>query len=253
MKLKIAGQLTRELGSGREGRRKLRYALIDHLARRWGFRAYALNTEWFKNEEFLDVWSDFPEPLNAIQDRRFNLYNLAKAFSRVPGDLAECGVRFGRCSHLMLAATRPIGKHLHGFDSFEGLSEPGRQDRVRVGAQWQWAKHNLSSPEERAKRNLVSDEGRYTLYKGWIPKRFCEVADRTFSFVHVDVDLYQPTRHSYEFFWPRLSPGGAIVCDDYGSVNCPGARKAVDEFVASVGEQVAELATGQALLVKGCG
>jgi hypothetical protein len=32
------------------------------------------------------------------------------------------------------------------------------------------------------------------LNKGWIPARPEEVAARRFSFVHVDFDLYQPTR-----------------------------------------------------------
>ena len=36
----------------------------------------------------------------------------------------------------------------------------------------------------------------FTLMKGWIPTRFQEVADRHFAFVHIDVDLYEPTRDS---------------------------------------------------------
>jgi hypothetical protein len=66
---------------------------------------------------------------------------------------------------------------------------------------------------------------------GWIPARFDEVGDRAFAFVHVDVDLYQPTRDSLEFFFPRLAAGGALVVDDYNWARFPGARTAVDEFV----------------------
>lgn len=252
MKIGTARQLMREFAAGSDGRRKVRYAMVDRLARRWGFRTYALNSDWFRLGAFKDAWRGFPEQLNTIHDRRFNLFSLAKAFSHIPGDLAECGVRFGRGSHLMLVANGGAEKHLHGFDSFEGLSEPGLQDGAQSGAQWQWAKHDLSSPEQRATQNLAQHKGRFTLYKGWIPERFSAVASRTFSFVHVDVDLYEPTKESYEFFWPRLSPGGAILCDDYGSLNCPGARKAADEFAASVSQQVAELTTGQGLLIKAC-
>lgn len=220
------------------------YAFLNRLARRWGYRLYAPNTNWFEHGDFKAAWAGFPDPANTIHDRRFNLWNLAKAFAHIPGDLAECGVFRGRGCHLMLSANP--GKFLHGFDSFDGLSEPAPQDGAT------WTKHTFATPEDLAARNLSHFDGRFTLYKGWIPERFSEVEDRRFSFVHVDVDLYEPTGDAFAFFWPRLNAGGAIVCDDYGSINCPGARKAVDEFAASVGQQAAELATGQSVLVKPC-
>ena len=68
------------------------------------------------------------------------------------------------------------------------------------------------------------------LYKGWIPDRFKEVENRKFQFVHIDVDLYQPTLDALEFFYPRLVSGGVIVCDDYNLTMFPGAKQAWDEF-----------------------
>ena len=67
-------------------------------------------------------------------------------------------------------------------------------------------------------------------YKGWIPERFAEVKNLKFSFVHIDVDLYEPTTQTLEFFFPRLVNGGFIVCDDYNSLDFNGARKAWDNF-----------------------
>src|SRR5688572_31529904 len=49
-----------------------------------------------------------------------------------------------------------------------------------------------------------------------------------------DVDVYQPTRDSLEYFYPRLVTGGILVCDDYG---WPGARKAVDDFRPACGSR----------------
>jgi hypothetical protein len=91
-------------------------------------------------------------------------------------------------------------------------------------------------------------QGRF--YPGWIPERFNEAAACRFCFVHIDVDLYQPTRDSLEFFYPRMSPGGMIVCDDYGYVNCPGAKQACDELAADWPERWLHLPTGQGLLIK---
>ena len=62
-------------------------------------------------------------------------------------------------------------------------------------------------------------------------EKFNEVSDKAFSFVHIDVDLYQPTIDSLEFFWKKLVDGGFIVVDDYGSSQFPGAGIAVDEFL----------------------
>ena len=54
-------------------------------------------------------------------------------------------------------------------------------------------------------------------------------ADINFSFVSLDVDLYQPTLCGLKFFYPRMSKGGVIMVHDYGSPWL-GVALAVDEF-----------------------
>ena len=73
-----------------------------------------------------------------------------------------------------------------------------------------------------------------------------------FSFVHIDVDLYEPTHDSLSFFYERLVPGGIIVCDDYGSEACPGAYKACNDFIADKPEEIVHLTGGQGVIVKSC-
>jgi len=90
-----------------------------------------------------------------------------------------------------------------------------------------------------------------SLLAGWIPERFPAVADRRFAFVHIDVDLYEPTRDSLAFFYPRMSAGGIVVCDDYGFTSCPGATRAVDEYLADRPEKMIALSCGGGFLVKG--
>ena len=67
-------------------------------------------------------------------------------------------------------------------------------------------------------------------HKGWIPKKFHEVENIKFSFVHIDLDFYNPIRESINFFADRLSVGGVMLFDDYGQLTTSGAKKAVDEF-----------------------
>ena len=48
------------------------------------------------------------------------------------------------------------------------------------------------------------------------------------SLLHIDVDLYEPTKHILERLYDKVAKGGIIIFDDYGSF--AGANKAVDDF-----------------------
>ena len=84
-------------------------------------------------------------------------------------------------------------------------------------------------------------------FPGWIPQAFPDETVSRYRFVHVDVDLYQPTRDSIEYFYPRLVPGGIIVSDDY---SWPGARKAIEEFCTGSGVEFKTTPHTQAYIVR---
>jgi hypothetical protein len=211
---------------------------------------YNKNLFWFKDPEFLEVWRRCAGPDAAVHDRKYTLYYLAKATRSVAGDSAECGVYQGASSRIILDANSGLAKRHHMFDSFEGLSEPDDDlDSPNDERVFRWQKYDLAVPE-RALRERFIDYDDVKIWKGWIPERFDEVEDRNFSLVHIDVDLYQPTFESMSFFYPRINPGGLIVCDDYGFTSCPGASKAVDEFLKDKPEVMVSLTTGQGFMIK---
>lgn len=177
-------------------------------------------------------------------DRKFTLWNLSKLALSIPGDTVECGAFAGASSYFICKRIVGNGRSHHIFDSFSGLSEPDNRDGNY------WMKQDFLSPEENLKNNLRSFNF-VKIYKGWIPERFNEVDQNVFSFIHVDVDLYQPTIETLKFFYPRLSKGGVILADDYGFRTCPGARKAMDDFFKDLPEKIIELPTGQAFVIKG--
>jgi O-methyltransferase len=228
-----------------------KFAVLSALVGRAGLRMYNRHLLWFSDEAFLAVWRRFPEATRAVPDRRFVLLSAAESVRNLPGDTVECGAYRGAGSFLILASQTQIpGKMHHVFDSFEGLSEPdARDDPSKHRTAFLWNKHDLAVGEDVVGRNL-SEFDRFRLYRGWIPSRFAEVAERRFCFVHIDVDLYQPTYDSLEFFYPRMVPGGIIVCDDYGFSTCPGANSAFGDFLTGKPEAVIHLTTGQGLLVK---
>jgi O-methyltransferase len=198
---------------------------------------------WFDDEEFLATFDRVcPGGNRSSAERKFFLRSLLSLLDDVPGDTAECGVWTGGSSWFICKNFEGTGRTHHGFDSFDGLSEPDQHDGEY------WRPGDLSTPEAAARQTLQGFS--FMLYEGWIPERFDEVADTTFCFVHVDVDLYQPTRDSIEFFYPRVAPGGIMLFDDYGSRLCPGARRAVDDAMAERPEPLVHVPTMQAFIVK---
>lgn len=199
---------------------------------------------WWQDEDFNAYLRRFDELDSNNSDRRYSVSQLLRLTAGVEGDTAEVGVYKGAMSWLILRANGPRRRH-HIFDSFEGLSTPASVDGDH------WAPGELACAEDVVHHNLAEFKGFFNTYKGWVPERFAEVADRQFSFVHIDVDLYEPTRDSIEFFYPRLSPGGILVCDDYNCTTCPGAIKAVDEYLADRPEKMIGLSGGGGYIIKG--
>jgi O-methyltransferase len=220
-----------------------RYRLAERVAR--CFSPDCVLSEygrsWPRDAEFARALEPFEGRGNRrALDRKWMLRELLKLARPVAGDTAECGTWRGGSSWLI---SKGLGRTHHAFDSFEGIPGPGPRDGSH------FTKGDLAESEESFRARMADVPG-LRVYKGWIPSRFGEVADRRFSFVHVDVDLEQPTRDSIEFFYPRLNPGGILLLDDYGFFICPGARAAIDTFFRDKPEPVLEIPTGQGLVIK---
>lgn len=162
----------------------------------------------------------------------------ASAFARHPSlEAAECGCFRGHSTYMIATLMREakVAGALHVFDSFEGLSEFRQEDfnaYQTTEESREKRRRQFAAAEDFVADNLKSFEF-VKLYKGWIPERFGEVEDKKFSFVSIDVDMHQPTFDSLAFFYPRLAEGGTMFFDDYGSKNFPGARKAIDDYLAT--------------------
>lgn len=202
---------------------------------------------WRDDHQFLADYRRLCPGNPYSQDRKWALREFVLLTNSLPGDLAECGSYEGASAYFMAQAS------LHGklclFDSFEGISSPEDRDKSHREDVLAWSAGDLRSTLERMRANL-EDCQNVEIFPGWIPERFPDVAERQFRILHIDVDLYQPTRDSLEFFYPRLTDGGVIVMDDYGFHTCPGAKLAADEFAQAAGAHVLHLPTGQGVLIK---
>ena len=202
----------------------------------------------FADTDFLADYERFDRSNYRSFDRKFAMKELLKLALPLDGDVAECGVFRGASAHFLAKAiaAEPRAKRLHLFDLFAGLSEP-RPDLD--GSHWHSG--DLACGLAEVASNLKEHASRIAFHAGWIPEKFTEVAGKKFCFVHLDVDLYEPTRDALAFFGPRTVSGGLIVCDDYGFETCPGARRAMDEYAAASRQTVVHLPTGQGIVVAG--
>lgn len=191
------------------------------------------------------------------RDRFYALVQLFRQTLPLQGLVAECGCFRGLSSYLLCSTLKAADESFNGrgyriFDSFAGLSAPQPEDSVdgddpaakRLRKMTQPG--SFSASLETVKNNL-GDFPQIEYFPGWIPEAFPDEPDARYRFVHVDVDIYQPTRDCFEYFYSRLVPGGIMVSDDYG---WPGARKAIDEFCARNGVGLKTTGHDQAYIVR---
>ena len=173
--------------------------------------------------------------------RFLSLAQLVRQVQHLPGSVAECGCHSGHSTYMIARTMASLARpgRLSVFDSFEGLSPrspedlqltPRHVDLFGVQAKLDKGVTMFSCDLATTARNLAAFPF-IDFYPGWIPSRFPEVAHERFAFVHIDVDIYQPTKDSLEFFYPRLVEGGVIQIDDYNVMDWPGSKTAVDEFL----------------------
>ena len=168
------------------------------------------------------------------------IFDLLARTRDVPGDVAECGVFRGET--LLAMALRlaqgqpPSDKQVLGFDSFEGFDELVEVDKQLGGVDMVhkevggFRETSYDQLLYKVRRWGLSD--RVKLVPGYFNDTLEGYADRRFSFVHLDCDLYESYKTCLEFFYPRLEPGAIVLLDEYNDPPWPGCNKAVDEFLA---------------------
>jgi hypothetical protein len=157
--------------------------------------------------------------------------------------MAEVGVFQGGSAKLisMFKGNAP----LHLFDTFAGMPTTDQtKDKHQVG---DFADTTLEQVQA-----YLAKYPRILYHKGYFPATVdSEIASRTFSFVHLDADIYQSTLDGLNFFYPRLTSGGVIISHDYSSHGCDGVKAAFDLFCAKNNVVALPLWDTQCLLMKG--
>jgi O-methyltransferase len=190
----------------------------------------ATYSPWLIDNEFNEVYaaiSEPPQPYTLVD--RLRCYELWKlALRSVPGDVIEIGVWRGGTGCIMAKARKHVSRESTIFlcDTFTGVVGATEKDPLYSdGEHADTSEHIVQSLLDRLDiTNARMLRGRFPQETGWL------VSDRTFFLVHIDVDVYQSAKDCFDWCWPRLAIGGAIVFDDYGFERCVGVTRFVNEI-----------------------
>jgi hypothetical protein len=143
----------------------------------------------------------------------------------VPGDFAEFGVFEGDVVRRMWELREQ--RQVLAFDTFEGIPSEGYIEELDFNdPPGKWKPREDVVAKLQALPGVVVVKGLFqdtlpTALVGWL------------ALVHIDCDNYAAHKTIFAWLPDHLPHGAIVVMDDYK--NCPGAMKAIDEFVAEHG------------------
>jgi len=152
----------------------------------------------------------------------------------VPGDFAEAGVWRGGAAIMMRAVLKAFGDNRRKVwvaDSFEGCPRPDAQNFPVDEGDPHWTHPELAVSQETVRQNferygLLDDHVRFCA--GWFRDTLPVAPMRRLALLRVDCDMYESTVVTLRSLYPKLSPGGYVIIDDYGAI--PSCRQAVTDF-----------------------
>lgn len=140
----------------------------------------------------------------------------------IPGDLMECGIWRGGACILMRAVLKAHGvkdRTVWAADSFQGLLRHAEgHDALAVSEEQ--VRHNFSL------YGMLDDQVRFI--PGWFHESLPEAPVEALALLRLDGDQYAAQYAVLEAMYPRLSPRGYVIIDDYPGI--PETAQAVSDY-----------------------
>jgi macrocin-O-methyltransferase TylF-like protien len=176
-------------------------------------------------------------PLSMFPPFPWGQWTYARVFAErcreLPGDVLEAGVGIGGMSIFLGLLMKQLGeqRHVFGVDTFDGLPAPdGARDNpyFREGLYAPGTTHadplgalfagsdnaGLECFQMRLTEFGAAD--RVTPVQGLFEEALPQLApDRSFSFVHIDADLFESVYGALHQLYDRVDEGGVIAIDDF--------------------------------------
>jgi O-methyltransferase len=115
--------------------------------------------------------------------------------------------------------------------SFEGLPPPDPEQYPADSGDLHHTVRELAISLDQVRANfakygLLDDE--VVFLKGWFKDTLPAAPIERLAVLRLDGDMYESTMDVLRHLYPKVSPGGYVIVDDYGCV--PACRQAVEDY-----------------------
>jgi O-methyltransferase len=152
----------------------------------------------------------------------------------VPGDLVEAGVwRGGACIFMKanLVSRGDTTRTVWVADSFQGLPPPNVSLYPADTGDDLHTRSGLSVGADQVRHNFerygVLDD-RVKFLVGWFKDTLPAAPIDKLAVMRLDGDMYESTAQAIEALYPKLSPGGYCIVDDFGSHQSQAGQAIID-------------------------
>lgn len=152
----------------------------------------------------------------------------------IPGDCIETGVwRGGSCilMRAILKAYNDTERKIWVADSFEGLPPPNVEkypaDRGLNLNKIKFLSVSLEQVQNNFKKYDLLDS-QVVFLKGFFCDTLADAPIQQLALLRLDGDLFESTMDALVNLYPKLSPGGFVIIDDYGVIGA--CRAAVAQY-----------------------
>ena len=149
-------------------------------------------------------------------------------------DLIETGVWRGGATIFMRGILKAHGvkdRTVWVADSFEGLPLPDSSKYPADAGSIHHEMTPLAVSLEQVKAHFEKYgllDNQVQFLKGWFKDTLPAAAFTKLAVARLDGDMYESTMDGLTHLYPKLSPGGYLIVDDYGPV--PACRQAVEDY-----------------------
>lgn len=174
----------------------------------------------------------------------------------VEGDFVECGVNAGFTSSALMQYCHwsNTGKRFILIDTFSGPVFSQYSDSERMHGRVNVAERAISrgayvTDLDRVRSNF-SEWSNVSIVQGAIPDVLQQISFGRIAFAHIDMNCALPEKAAFEFLYPRLTPGGIILFDDYTYHGHDAQHSAINSSLSALDARILSMPTGQGLVTK---
>ncbi|WP_440657153.1 TylF/MycF/NovP-related O-methyltransferase [Candidatus Pelagibacter sp. HIMB1509] len=205
-----------------------------------------------------DVAHSFPVYNTRQCVQRFlETYDFYKKIEKIPGSIVEMGV--GKGSFLMAMAhicSINEGHHytrkIYGFDTFKGFKSLSDEDKNSKANHMKTGGLNFDVFNDLKKiisfydkNRQIGNVNKISLIKGdvmkTLPKFLSKNKHIVISMLHLDLDIFKPTKLALELLYEKVPKGGIIIFDELNHEDYPGETMAFDQVLGIKNYQIKRL------------